>query len=58
MARCPVCESVRIVVVVSPQRRAFCTACGSRWVQDGSHQHGIKPGNLATAGASAGPREA
>jgi len=33
VARCPICQSVRIVIVVSPQRRAFCTACGARWIQ-------------------------
>ncbi|MGH2681759.1 MAG: hypothetical protein ACRDIX_00815 [Actinomycetota bacterium] len=42
MARCPACESVRIVIVVSPGRRAFCARCGTRWVQDGSHQRNIK----------------
>jgi len=42
VARCPSCESVRIVIVVSPQRRAFCTACGTRWIQDGSEQRSIK----------------
>lgn len=42
MARCPVCESLRIVIVVSPERRAFCARCGARWVQDGSRQRNIK----------------
>ena len=42
MARCPVCESARIVIVVSPERRAFCTACGARWIQDGSEQRDIR----------------
>lgn len=42
MPRCPVCESARIVIVVSPQRRAFCTACGARWVQDGGVQRAVK----------------
>jgi hypothetical protein len=46
MSRCPVCQSVRIVIVVSPKRRAFCTACGSRWIQEGSHQRGVKRGQL------------
>jgi hypothetical protein len=49
MSRCPVCQSVRIVIVVSPQRRAFCTACGSRWVQEGSAQRGIKRGTVSAA---------
>jgi hypothetical protein len=42
MSRCPVCQSVRIVIVVSPQRKAFCTACGARWTQEGSAQRGVK----------------
>lgn len=43
MARCPVCESVRIVIVVSPEHRAFCARCGARWVQDGSQQRNVQP---------------
>ena len=42
MARCPECESLRVVVVVSPERRAFCARCGARWIQDGSRQRNIK----------------
>jgi len=42
VVRCPVCESVRIVIIVSPQRRAFCTACAARWVQEGSEQRSVK----------------
>jgi hypothetical protein len=42
MARCPVCESLRIVIVVSPERRAFCARCGTRWVQVGSRQRNIQ----------------
>ena len=41
MVRCPVCESARVVVVLSPTRRAFCVRCGSRWIQEGSVQRGI-----------------
>gem|GEM_PF-5168295 len=44
MSRCPICQSVRIVVVVSLERKAFCTACGSRWVQDGSEQRSVRRG--------------
>jgi hypothetical protein len=33
---------VRIVIVVSQHRRAFCTACGARWIQEGSVQRAIK----------------
>lgn len=52
MSRCPVCHSVRIVIVVSPERRAFCTACGARWIQEGSGQRGIKPGIIRAPAAS------
>jgi Zn-finger nucleic acid-binding protein len=41
MVRCPVCESARVVVVVSPGRKAFCVRCGSRWLQEGSVQRAI-----------------
>jgi hypothetical protein len=51
MARCPVCDSVRIVIVVSPQRRAFCTMCGARWEQQGSTQRAIHRGVLAATTA-------
>jgi len=50
MPRCPVCQSVRIVIVVSPQRRAFCTACGARWIQEGSVQRSVRPRSLETPG--------
>lgn len=33
MISCPVCESRRIVLVIAPQRRALCPACGARWSQ-------------------------
>jgi len=39
--RCPVCESPRVVVVLSPTRRAFCVRCSSRWIQEGSLQRAI-----------------
>jgi hypothetical protein len=42
MARCPVCQSLRIVLVIAPTRRAFCTGCGARWVQEGSVQRAIE----------------
>lgn len=54
MTRCPVCESVRIVIVVSPDRRAFCTACGSRWIQDGSVQRAVHRGSFPPAIQGAG----
>ncbi|HKN49538.1 MAG TPA: hypothetical protein VJ010_04875 [Actinomycetota bacterium] len=39
---------MRIVIVVSPQRRAFCTACGARWIQEGSEQRGVKRAAVAS----------
>jgi hypothetical protein len=42
MARCPVCQSVRIVLVLSPTRQSFCTECGTRWLQDGSEQRRVQ----------------
>jgi transposase-like protein len=42
MPRCPLCESAQITVVINRHRRAFCSDCGARWVQDGSQQHTIK----------------
>ncbi len=44
MQKCPICESRRIVIVVSPERRAFCTQCGSRWKQQGASQTHVQPG--------------
>jgi len=58
MARCPVCASARIVIVVSPQRRAFCIACGTRWIQDGSEQRSVRRKGLAAATVRELPRNA
>lgn len=44
MPRCPVCDSVRIIIIVNPERRAFCPECGSRWKQEGSHQSNVRRG--------------
>jgi hypothetical protein len=33
MMACPACESRRIVLVISPARRAFCPSCGAKWSQ-------------------------
>ena len=41
MTRCPVCESVQIVVVVSPRHQAFCSRCGVRWIQEGREQRAV-----------------
>jgi hypothetical protein len=52
MARCPVCGTSRIVIVVAPERRAFCSRCASRWVQEGPQQRSIVPGSPAAAGST------
>ena len=36
ISRCPLCSSARIVSVVGPTRRAFCTWCGARWEYRGA----------------------
>ena len=50
--RCPACGSVRVIVVVSPVRRAFCSRCGVRWVQDGAVQRDIERPEPSTPGQS------
>lgn len=52
MPRCPVCDSVRIVIVVNSERRAFCPECGSRWRQEGEHQWNITQGEYAALKAT------
>jgi uncharacterized paraquat-inducible protein A len=44
MVRCPVCESARVVVVLSSKRRAYCVKCATKWIQDGNVQRSIEPG--------------
>jgi Zn-finger nucleic acid-binding protein len=44
MLRCPMCDSARIVVVIDTARRAFCTKCGARWIQDGSLARKVRRG--------------
>ncbi|HEY7281295.1 MAG TPA: hypothetical protein VID47_06835 [Actinomycetota bacterium] len=54
MVRCPVCESARVVVVLSSKRRAYCVKCATKWIQDGNVQRSIEPG--VPAGPVALPR--
>jgi uncharacterized paraquat-inducible protein A len=53
MLRCPMCDSAKIVVVIDTHRRAFCTSCGARWVQEGSHIRRIQPGLVRPRAAAA-----
>jgi hypothetical protein len=54
MSRCPVCHSVRVVIVIGPTRRAFCTKCGARWIQEGSVQRSVQrlPGRSVQPGGT------
>lgn len=47
MPRCPVCQSARIVIVIGSNPRAFCAACGARWVQEGAVQRKVRPSAAA-----------
>jgi Zn-finger nucleic acid-binding protein len=53
MPRCPVCDSIRVVIIVSAERRAFCPQCGSRWRQEGSQQRNVKRGEYPWLAADA-----
>ena len=50
MSRCPVCRSVRVVLIIGPSRRAFCTHCGARWIQAGSIQRAVRRLDLRGSG--------
>jgi transposase-like protein len=52
MVRCPVCGSGAVVVVVSRNRRAFCTSCHAKWVQEASEQLHIRPRSLLERGVT------
>jgi len=54
LVRCPVCDSPRVVVVLSPTRKAFCVRCSSRWIQEGSLQRAVRQGK-GRAAAVTGP---
>jgi len=43
MPRCPVCDSMRVIIIVNRDRHAFCPECGSRWKQEGSQQRNVTP---------------
>ncbi len=53
MPKCPVCGSVRVVIVVGRSRRAFCSQCGARWAQWGSEQRHVRPFSASTQGSAA-----
>jgi hypothetical protein len=47
MSRCPVCESIQIVVVLNHSPAGWCSRCGARWIQEGSEQRRIVRGLFA-----------
>ena len=44
MVRCPVCESQAVTIVLNSKPHASCSACGATWIQEGSWQRAIRPG--------------
>ncbi|MFN2543732.1 MAG: hypothetical protein ABR600_04050 [Actinomycetota bacterium] len=44
MVRCPVCESQAVSVVLNSKPHASCSTCGARWIQEGSWQRAVRPG--------------
>ena len=44
MPRCPVCQSPKILIVLSADPRAVCEVCGTHWVQQGERQTSVKEG--------------
>jgi hypothetical protein len=57
MARCPLCGSARIVSVISTTRRAFCTGCGTRWIQQGGSRRNQQPPVRSSAVVQLDPNE-
>ena len=58
MHKCPMCESDRVVISVSPRHPAFCTRCGARWTQDDAEQRAVhrldpSPPNISTVSVQA-----
>jgi hypothetical protein len=39
-----VCQSPKILIVLSADPRAVCEVCGSHWVQQGERQTSVKEG--------------
>jgi hypothetical protein len=44
MPRCPLCASARFTILISLYPHAFCSGCGTRWIQDGREQRAVKNG--------------
>jgi hypothetical protein len=49
MPRCPVCQSPKILIVLSADPRAVCEVCGTHWVQQGERQTSVKDGRRDSA---------
>jgi ribosomal protein S27E len=46
VVRCPVCESRSITVVLNSKSHASCSTCGATWIQEGSWQRAVRPGQV------------
>jgi ribosomal protein S27E len=55
VVRCPVCGSLRVVIVLSAERRASCARCGARWAQEGGYQRAVRRNPSRRRAAVAGP---
>jgi hypothetical protein len=42
MSRCPACESLKVLLVLSDVPRAECERCHATWIQDGVSQHEVR----------------
>jgi hypothetical protein len=49
MSRCPVCDSVQILIHIGVASRASCDVCGTRWIQQAGPQRAIRRGPLSGA---------
>lgn len=43
VVRCPESDSVRVIIVLAPERKSWCPECGAQWAQEGSEQKAIQP---------------
>jgi len=44
VVRCPVCDSTTVTVVLNSKPHASCSCCGATWIQEGSWQRAVRPG--------------
>jgi len=41
VTKCPVCDSVRVVVAGRLHLKASCSRCGAGWIQEGAEQRAV-----------------